>query len=475
METILRQLYQYTFDTPPDTLSRLSPAGSNRIYYRLTKDTHSCVGVIGTSLTENRAFLYIARHFAAKGLPVPHILAVSSDEMAYLQEDLGDQLLFDFIHEGRQTGCFSEEEKAILGSTIRRLAHLQIKGDQSFDYTNCYPVPAFDLRSIMWDLNYFKYDFLKATGIEFQEDILEDEFQHLAHMLLAVNQMGFMYRDFQSRNVMIQEGQPYFIDFQGGRKGPLQYDVVSFLWQAKANFPQTLREELLDEYLDELTTLTICDKEAFKSILPFFVFFRTLQVLGAYGFRGYFERKAHFLQSIPFAIQNLIALLPQIEIEFPHIASIIRQLANQEWETVTPHTHLQVRICSFSYKKGLPVDLTGNGGGFVFDCRAVHNPGRYAEYKSLTGQDLPVIRFLEENGEIHTFLEHVYSLVDASVERYIKRGFTDLMISFGCTGGQHRSVYAAQKTAEHIHNKYGVEVILNHREQHIKHTFFSNT
>ena len=471
MEVVLRNLYSQTFGVKPDTITRLSAAGSNRTYYRLTNGTDSCIGVVGTSPIENKAFTFIAKHFKDKGLSVPKVLSVTPDNMVYLQEDLGDVLLFDYISQGRKDGRFSEEEKGMLTKTIRQLAHVQIKGNEEFDYSYCYPIPEFDHRSIMWDLNYFKYDFLKVTGVEFQEGVLEDEFERLSQVLLAENTMAFMYRDFQSRNVMVRDNQPYFIDFQGGRKGPLQYDVVSFLWQAKANFPATLRMELLEEYLDELTQLCACDRDAFKRKIPYFVLFRTLQVLGAYGFRGYFEHKAHFLQSIPFAMKNLEALLPSISEEFPHLSSLIKALLEKEWDSIQPHTHLQVRVCSFSYKKGIPVDLSGNGGGFVFDCRAIHNPGRYDAYKKLTGQDQPVIDFLEQDGEVLTFLEHVYGLVDASVERYMKRGFTDLMISFGCTGGQHRSVYAAQQTAQHIHQKYGVEVILTHREQHFTHTY----
>ncbi|MBO7259706.1 MAG: phosphotransferase [Paludibacteraceae bacterium] len=469
MEKNLLQLYKAYFGEVPTSIARLSAAGSNRSYYRLTHADKTSIGVIGTSLEENEAFIYTATHFSLMNLSVPRLLAVSDDKMCYLQEDLGDELLFDYIKQGRMTGIFSEYERCMLETTIRQLAHVQIKGNEKYDYSYSYPIASFDERSIMWDLNYFKYDFLKATGVDFQEDRLEDDFEHLKQLLLSnEHPMAFMYRDFQSRNVMIKDGKPYFIDFQGGRRGPLQYDVVSFLWQAKANIPNSLRNELLEAYLDELSQLYPIQKETFKESIPLFVLFRTLQVLGAYGFRGYFEHKAHFLQSIPYAMKNLEALLPQVQLLFPHLYKVIKDLLAKEWESVAPHDTLQVRVCSFSYKKGIPTDLSGNGGGFVFDCRAIHNPGRYAEYKPLTGMDSAVIDFLEENAEITSFLEHVYALVDASVERYLKRGFTDLMISFGCTGGQHRSVYAAQHTAEHIHRKYGVEVHLIHREQHIK-------
>ncbi len=414
----------------------------------------------------------MADHFRQKGLPVPEIYAYSADAMCYLQQDLGDVMLFDRLKHARETQSYSQEEISLLEKTMRMLAHVQVKGAEQFDTSYCYPIPTFNKRSILWDLNYFKYDFLKITGVEFLENELEDEFEHMAELLLKAQPFAFMYRDFQSRNVMVYENEPYFIDFQGGRMGPLQYDVASFLWQAKAAYPSSLKEHLMEVYLNEVQQLITIDREKFKRGLTFFVFFRTLQVLGAYGFRGYFEKKAHFLQSIPFALANLGELLPLIQSELPYLALVLRDMLQVTGiKFPEPHVGLLVRIYSFSYKKGIPDDLTGNGGGFVFDCRAIHNPGKYEQYKQLTGRDEAVMKFLEEDGEILTFLKNVYAMVDSSVERYIKRGFTDLMVSFGCTGGQHRSVYAAQKTAEHIAEKYGVQVCLQHREQGIKQQF----
>ncbi len=432
----------------------------------------TCIGVIGTSDTENKAFLYMAGHFRKKGLPVPEIYACSDDAMCYLQQDLGDVMLFDLLKQARETQSYSPDEMLLLEKTMRMLAHVQIKGAEQFNTSYCYPIPEFNKRSILWDLNYFKYDFLKITGVEFLENELENEFEHMADLLLNSQPFAFMYRDFQSRNVMVYENEPYFIDFQGGRIGPLQYDVASFLWQAKAAYPSSLKEHLLEVYLDEVQELITIDREAFKKSMNFFVFFRTLQVLGAYGFRGYFEKKAHFLQSIPFALANLSELLPAIRSELPYLAQVLHNMLQLPGiQLPQQHDGLLVKVYSFSYKKGIPDDLTGNGGGFVFDCRAIHNPGRYEQYKQLTGRDEPVMTFLEKDGEILTFLDNVFALVDPSVERYIKRGFTDLMISFGCTGGQHRSVYAAQKTAEHIAEKYGIQVLLQHREQGIKQQF----
>ena len=321
----------------------------------------------------------------------------------------------------------------------------------------------------MWDLNYFKYCFLKATGLEFQENLLEDDFERMADTLLQIEPQVFMYRDFQSRNIMIREEKPYFIDFQGGRKGPFYYDVASFLWQAKANYPDSLRQELLDEYLDALRPYHAIDKEQFLTTLRHFVLFRTLQVLGAYGFRGYFEKKAHFIQSVPYAIENLRQLLETDFPEYPYLCLMLRKLTElPQFASIRNRRKLTVRVMSFSYKKGIPEDPSGNGGGYVFDCRAVHNPGKYEQYKQLTGRDKPVIDFLEQDGEILQFLEHVDALADAHVQRFLERGFTNLSICFGCTGGQHRSVYSAEHVAHHLNEKFGVRIRLIHREQHIE-------
>ncbi len=452
--------------------TELSASGSNRKYFRLQGETQSIIGVEGTSIEENKAFMAMAKHFYAQNLPVPQLYAWSHDERYYIQEDLGDTLLFDYIAEGRKTGVFCEPEKAMLRKTIEKLAEVQVLGAANFDFSVCYPQEEFNDRSILWDLNYFKYCFLKPTGLEFQENRLENDFIAFSNVLLSTHNDAFLYRDFQSRNVMIKDGEPYFIDFQGGRKGPVYYDVASFLWQAKAQYNSELKEELLQSYLGALKNLLPVDEEDFRKQLKNFVLFRTLQVLGAYGFRGYFEKKPHFLQSIPFAIENLRAILSDGFTEYPYLTEVLSQMTElKQFREVSVRKPLVVKVYSFSYKKGIPNDDSGNGGGFVFDCRAVNNPGKYERYSHFTGLDDNVIQFLEEDGEILFLLDHAYEMVDASVKRYIDRGFTNLMVSFGCTGGQHRSVYSAQKMAEHISNEYGIEVQLVHREQNIENIF----
>ena len=367
---------------------------------------------------------------------------------------------------------FDETEKILLHKTIRLLPKIQFVGADGMDFSNCYPQPEFNSRSILWDLNYFKYCFLKATGLEFQEDRLEDDFQKMADVLLRNSSATFMYRDFQSRNVMVRDNEPWLIDFQGGRKGPVYYEVASFLWQAKAKNPEDLRNELLEEYIEALRQYMPVDEAYFRSQLQHFVLFRILQVLGAYGFRGYFEKKPHFIQSVPYAIENLRELLRNDYPEYPYLCSVLRELTElKQFTDDAQKRRLEVKVMSFAYKKGIPNDQTGNGGGFVFDCRAINNPGKYERYNHFTGLDEPVISFLEADGEITDFLEHVYTLVDASVKRYLDRGFTNLMVCFGCTGGQHRSVYSAQHLAEHLNSKFGVKVHLVHREQNIEQIF----
>jgi len=467
----LEQLYTQVVGTAPTEVTEMPASGSNRRYFRLHGE-RSLIGVIGQVRAENDAFLYMDKHFKSKGLNVPEVYAVSDDHMCYIQEDLGDRILFKEIEKGRLTRVFSEEEKSLLVKTIRQLCQFQFLGADGMDFSHCFPSASFDRRSIFWDLNYFKYCFLKATGLEFDEDKLEDDFQRMADVLLRSSSATFMYRDFQSRNVMIYNDEPWFIDFQGGRKGPFYYDVASFLWQAKANFPDSLRQELIEEYIAALRKYKPVDKNYFHSQLRHFVLFRTLQVLGAYGFRGYFEKKPHFMQSVPFAVNNLRQLLRKPYVEYPYLNELLGKLVNlsQFTDDIQKHS-LTVRVMSFAYKKGIPNDASGNGGGYVFDCRAVNNPGKYERYKPFTGTDQPVIKFLEDDGEILTFLEHAYALIDASVKRYVERGFTNLMVCFGCTGGQHRSVYCAQHTAEHINQKFNVKVELIHREQNIEQTF----
>ena len=501
----LKRLYKETTGLDVAEVEIIPGAGSNRQYYRLKgNDGSTLIGAVGTSRDENHAFCYLAKHFTAAGLPVPQVVAESEDGLRYLQNDLGKQSLFDALKGGREAGGrYNAHERELLRRTIAALPAMQILGAHELDFSQCYPQEALDETNVLFDLNYFKYCFLKATGLDFHELKLEASFQLMARDIVNIPGGAFMYRDFQARNVMLDaQGNPYFIDFQGGRKGPVQYDVASFLWQASARYPKKLRSELIKVYLQSLKQYQEVSEKKFRQGLQLCVLFRLLQVLGAYGFRGYFERKKHFLESIPPAMENLRDLLNEGGCPYPYLNEVLIKLVSmpqfkpEKKEEVRradglkttelnpyqahpldgPPTFsrydaqgpLVVRVFSFSYRKGIPEDTSGNGGGYVFDCRSTHNPGRYEPYKQLTGLDEPVIRFLEDDGEILTFLDSVYKLADAHITRYLQRGFTNLMFSFGCTGGQHRSVYSAQHLAEHIHKKFGVEVHICHREQGIE-------
>ena len=472
----LVELFSQYYGCEPSVVAPIKGSASNRQYFRLSDSEHSCVGVIGTDSDENRAFITLARHFRQAGLPVPELYAVSDDGMAYIQEDMGSTVLYDMMVAAAKSGTMSDMED-LLCKTIAQLPKFQFAGGKGADWSVCYPEPSFSRRMVMFDLNYFKYCFLKPSGLEFNEVRLQDELEQLADDLLGGSDVQeymdetFMYRDFQSRNVMIREGQPYFIDFQGGRRGPIYYDLASFVWQPRAGFSEELRQKLVDSYVSAASEYMTVDRTSFDSKLGLFILFRLLQLLGAYGFRGLVENKAAFMVSIPLAMNLLREQLAVRDWPYPYLVELLGRLAQMpKFQGVAAGDgKLTVKVSSFSFHKGVPVDLSGNGGGYVFDCRSIHNPGRYEPYKKLTGRDEPVIKFLEEDGEVFQFLEHVYGVVEPHVETYSRRGFSSLMVSFGCTGGQHRSVYCAESLARHLRAKYpDIHIVLSHREQNME-------
>lgn len=457
----------------------LAESGSNRKYYRI-KDlsaTREVVAVYNDDVAENEAFISIDEALARRGIRVPRVLAVSPDSKSYIQEDLGDFALYDLIVRSRNNpddASLSAQLSARLDESVRQLARLHWSASSAIDFTKCYPVSSMSARDIMWDLNYCKYCFLKPAYAEFDEARLQDDFDALCRQILvamdAQPSRVFMYRDFQSRNVMVKDDEAWFIDFQGGRSGLFLYDVVSFLWQGRAGFSAEERLRLIDVYFDEaLKIMPSLARDSFMAVLPDVVLFRSLQVLGAYGFRGGFEGKAAFKSSIPAVLSNISDISDVLRDRYPEIVSAIHGLKQRYDDAMRPNEcdfdGLTVTVSSFSYKKGYPADPSGNGGGYVFDCRAIHNPGRYDEYKQLTGMDDSVKRFLEDDGEILAFIEHVKGLVGPSVDRYVKRGFKSLQVSFGCTGGQHRSVYSAEAIARWLRERKDVRVHLIHREQ----------
>lgn len=465
----LENLFEQYTGNKVQEYKELNSSGSNRRYFRLKGSNISIIGVVGTSYEENTAFCELSDHFLEKGIKVPRVFARSTDGMCYIQEDLGDDQLYQLIHLGRESGEYSTQESTLLCKTIEKLPKLQFRGAKDLDFDICYPEPEFNERMIMFDLNYFKYCFLKSTGLEFNEVLLQDDFEKLKEDLMQEQTETFMYRDFQARNVMIKDGEPYFIDFQGGRRGPIYYDVASFIWQARSRYPDDLKQELIRTYLRSLQAYMEVDEANFRSRLRLFVLFRMLQVLGAYGFRGYFEKKPHFLASVPFAIDNLRKLIATPFEDYPYLNKVISKLTTMpQFYEIAEDKRLEVRIFSFAYKKGIPADSTGNGGGYVFDCRSINNPGKYEHYRQFNGMDKEVIDFLEDDGEVTVFLDSVYKLVDAHVKRFIERKFTHLQVCFGCTGGQHRSVYSAEHLAKYLSRKYDIKVFVTHRELNIE-------
>ena len=468
-ENALRPLFEAYTGQPLTACTELPSSGSHRRYFRLSGGNLTLMGAVGTSLEENRAFIGLSRHFREKGLNVPAVLAVSPDGYAYIQEDLGDKMLFDMVSQGRESGIYSSYEANLLCKAMEQLPRLQFLGAQGLDWKLCYPQEAFDGRMVDFDLNYFKYCFLKASGLEFNEVELQNDFDRLRADLLREDSNTFMHRDFQARNIMMKDDQPWVIDFQGGRRGPIYYDVASFIWQARSRYPEELKQELIRTYLRALRSFKKVDEKEFRSRLRLFVLFRTLQVLGAYGFRGYFEKKPHFIASVPYAMSNLRKLLQTPFSDYPYLNGILEQLtAMPQFNEVHQDRRLEVHIYSFAYKKGIPADTTGNGGGYVFDCRSINNPGKYEHYRQFNGNDPEVIKFLEDDGEVLVFLDSVYKLLDAHVQRYIERKFTHLQVCFGCTGGQHRSVYCAEHLARHLADKFNIKVLLTHREMNIE-------
>jgi aminoglycoside/choline kinase family phosphotransferase len=457
-----------------DRIEKLPQSGSDRIYFRIYAQKQTYIATFNLNVKENQTFIYFSRHFTNASLPMPQIFAVNNENTIYLQEDLGTDSLLDSLEKHGH----NEYTYNLYKQTLKELAKVQVVGDKGLDYDQCLTAKEFGKQAIMSDLLYFKYYFVDTLKAPYDKQAMLDDFETLSNYLNNGSHKYFLFRDFQSRNVIVNQDKVHFIDYQGGMKGALQYDVASLLWQAKANLSEDWKDRLLDNYIDEVELLLNekIDRDVFVKQYNGYVLIRLLQVLGAYGFRGLFERKAHFLSSIPLALRNLKFFIDnkQIGLATPEFERMLRVIVDDEiierFETVKAdeHTPLVVKICSFSYKKALPVDESDNGGGFLFDMRGILNPGRFAEYKLLTGRDKEVKDFLEQRTKMTDFLNSVFDIVDISVEDYIKRGFESLMVGFGCTGGQHRSVYAADALARHLKNKFGVKVEVSHLVQDAK-------
>lgn len=467
----IKALFQSFKNEEPTRIEKLQQSGSDRIYYRIYCDNGTYIATHNLNIKESNTFVYFSRHFKQQGLPVPEILAVNDDSTLYIQEDLGTESLLNNLEQHGH----GEYSYGLFKKSLQQLANLQIKGHEGLDYTKCLTAKEFGKQAILSDLLYFKYYFLDTLKLPYDKQAILDDFDALSTYLTRTEYKYFMFRDFQSRNIIVRDGEVYFIDYQGGMQGALQYDVASLLWQAKAELSDEWKNSLLEYYMNEIDTLleSPVDRSIFIGQYNGYVLIRLLQVMGAYGFRGLFERKAHFLSSIPLALKNLQWFVnnKRVGIVTPEFDRVLKVVTAddiiQRFEPVQADdkTPLTVRVNSFSYKRSLPEDESGNGGGFVFDCRGLLNPGRYDAYKKFTGRDKNVQDFLEQQTRMTEFLNSVYDLVDISVEDYLQRGFGDLMVSFGCTGGQHRSVYAAEQTARHLRNKYKIKTIVTHHNE----------
>ena len=467
---VLKRLFEQHFHLPALDTKPLQGqlGGSGRAILRITGQGATAIGVVYPVRGENIAFLEFSRHFRRHGLPVPEIYGELLDENAYLEEDLGDTTLFEFLGQHRSGDAITEPAVAAYRRVVELLPRFQVEAGRDLNYKVCYPRASFDRQSISWDLNYFKYYFLRLAGVPFSEQALEDDFGRLTRFLLSAPRDYFLYRDFQSRNIMLRDGQPWFLDYQGGRKGALHYDIASLLFDGKADLPPALRQELLDHYLDSLGQYLPLDRTAFLEHYYAFVYVRIMQALGAYGFRGFYERKAHFLQSVPYALKNLrwLAHHVKLPIALPALMAAFQAMQGSEklLKLPAPAGGLTVRVFSFSFHRQAPADESGNGGGFVFDARCLPNPGREERFRALTGKDQPVIDYLASHEDVQQYLERAQGLVETSVEAYRMRNFSNLMVSFGCTGGQHRSVYLAEQLAARLRAKPGIEVEVRHIE-----------
>jgi aminoglycoside/choline kinase family phosphotransferase len=467
---VLQKLFERRFHTPAAQVQPLQGqlGGSGRNILRLTSGKISAIGILYHVREENVAFLEFSKHFRKHGLPVPEIYGEELSQGAYLEEDFGDTTLFEFLSKNRVGESIAPQAVEAYRKVVAVLPRFQIEAGRDLNYEVCYPRGSFDRQSIAWDLNYFKYYFLRLAGIPFNEQALEDDFDRLTNFLLSARSDYFLYRDFQSRNIMLKGGQAFFLDYQGGRKGALQYDIASLLYDAKADLPAELRQQLLDLYIEKLGGFIEVERETFLHHYYGYVYVRILQALGSYGFRGFFERRAHFLQSVPYALKNLRWLLHNVKlpIALPTLMEAFHgMLASEKLQGLASEAeNLTVRIWSFSYHRGWPKDESGNGGGPVFDGRWLPNPGREERFKALTGKDAPVIEYLNQQESVHQFMANAMSIVDAHVREWQRRGFKNLMVSFGCTGGRHRSVYLAEQLAKHLHGRSGVEVVVRHRE-----------
>jgi len=304
----------------------LPQSGSDRKYFRIFDGNKTIIGAYNANPEENEAFIGFTSHFISKGLPVPEIFGYQVSKYIYFLQDLGDINLFTWLQQKHSVGGFDDEAEALYKKVLDKLISFQIDGIEGLNLDLCYPHRCFDRQSMMWDMNYFKYMFLKLIAVPFNEMRLEHDFNQLSDFLLETGQDYFLYRDFQSANVMIVNDQPWFIDYQGGRKGAPQYDVASLLYDAKAHIPDQSRQNLLEYHIDHFCLISGERKEDFRGYFAGFSMIRLMQALGAFGFRGLYEKKPTFTGSIIPAVKLLIQLIDsdQLPIPLPELFKTVR-------------------------------------------------------------------------------------------------------------------------------------------------------
>lgn len=472
--TPLKKLFKETFNEEATGVLPLRAHASQREIYRLLSNERSVVGVFNPILQENKAFIEFSKHFLRHGLPVPEIYAADPAGEFYLEQDLGDHTLMDILTRERAgSEQFPIQCIPLLKKIVEILPIFQIKAGKDLDYSLCYPEYAYGREAMIRDMAAFRDDFLSHTSISFSANKLEKDFQMFSDFLLEADASHFMYRDFQSRNIMIREDSVFFIDYQSGRKGALQYDIASFLYQSKADIPEEIRKGLLDIYLRSVESLVTLDRHRFIKYFDGFVLIRLMQVLATYGKQGLSLGKQYFRESIPYAIRNLKGKLGgnsfPAGFKIPELTNVLGEIVSKYEDgclfASNTNNPLSVRIASFSYRDGkVPEDAAGNGGGFVFDCRCVQNPGREERFKKRTGLDSDVQKHLDTIPEAKKFLEEVAGLIRLAIESYKAKGYRDLMISFGCTGGQHRSVFFAERLGEVLRKDPSLVVSVSHTQ-----------
>lgn len=465
IRTTVEQAYLKWRGTAPGIITRLPQSGSDRVYFRLLYGDEHVIGAYNPSREENDAFVGFSNHFRSKGLPVPEIYVYYPDERVYFLEDLGDSNLFTWLAQRSDEERFNQETEALFLTVASDLVRIQTEGIKGLDLSLCYPHRSFDRQSMVWDLNYYKYMFLKLIGAPFNEIKLERDFEALTRFLLDAGQEYFLFRDFQTANIMIRDGKPWYIDYQGGRLGAPQYDIASLVYDAKAYIPSGIREKTLERHLDLFAAATGKPRESLAKYSGAFTLIRLMQALGAFGFRGLHENKPTFSESIVPAVELMNDLLwgGKLHIDLPELTKASESVPLQRKYRILSHYQelVKINIESFSYVRGRSVNYD-TGSGFVFDCRGLRNPVLESDLRERTGLDPEVAEFFGNDDEAVAFAGDCSNIIRNTLPMMRRKGILEIHAAFGCVGGQHRSVWCAARVASMLSAMPGVTVTVNH-------------